>query len=145
MTVQLIVCHFCHTRQPNAWDCAVCARPLHERPTLQGLVTETLPELELHAIGGGENVAATPVEGLEQTALVEHFGAPQLEGLDGSLLEPTLLEAAPALPVEMLPDLEPSLTADPPAPKGPVVCRYCGTPWREGSSRFCARCAMDLF
>lgn len=146
MSVPEIVCQFCHVRQPNAWDCASCGRPLHERPTLQGLETPALPELELHAFDAG-NVAVAAVEGFEVTALVDDSAPPPdlppatLEGL-----EVTLLDDPGAVPEDLSIELEPTQVADAEAleERGPVTCRYCGTPWREGMSVFCVRCGMRI-
>jgi len=148
MTVQLIVCQVCHTRQPNAWDCAVCGRPLHERSTAAGLVTETLPELELTSLGDGGDAHVPPVDGLELTALVDEgtevpAAAGTVEGL-----EPTLIDDPGEPPPLRDPELEieptPLAPIEAPTGRGPVVCRYCSTPWREGSSRFCPRCGMRV-
>ncbi len=145
MTVPQIICPFCHSRQPNAWDCAVCGRALHERPTSQGLQVAPLPELELHRQADVGDVPDAPVDGLELTALADGSGgdAAALEGL-----EPTLLDDGGnvALPQDPSLEIEHTQLDDGPmklAP-GPVICRYCGTPWRDGSSIFCARCAMRI-
>ncbi|HWV39496.1 MAG TPA: hypothetical protein VN033_13585 [Vulgatibacter sp.] len=146
MSVPEIVCQFCHARQPNAWDCAHCGRPLHERPTLQGLQTPTLPELELHAFDAG-NVAVAQVEGLEPTAVVDEASPPPdlpagtLEGL-----EVTRVDDPGEVPTDFSIELEPTQVAEAEAPeeRGPIVCRYCRTPWREGMSVFCVRCGMRI-
>lgn len=149
MTTQQIVCPFCHTRQPNAWDCATCARPLHERPSQSGLTVPSLPELESTALDGGEaNVAVASLQELESTSLGEEGGpAAGTDALAG--LEPTHVEPVGAVP----PLAEPGLVIEP-TPAAPIgaptqrsgqsACRYCGTPKREGASRFCVRCGMRV-
>lgn len=146
MSVPEIVCQFCHVRQPNAWDCAQCGRPLHERPTLAGLETHALPELELHAFDAG-NVAVPALEGFEVTALVDESAPaawPPAATLEG--LEVTLLDDPGDVPADLSIELEPTQVADAEVfeERGPIVCRYCGTGWREGMSVFCVRCGMRV-
>lgn len=144
MSVPEIVCQFCHLRQPNAWDCAHCGRPLHERGTAQGLVTAALPELEPTLFEAPALGRVESLDGLELTALVDgaepaHAAAATLEGL-----ETTLHADAGNVAEDLSVEIEPTRLAEPEAAEeaGPGLCRYCGTPRREGGSIFCARCGM---
>lgn len=135
-----IVCRVCGTRQENAWDCAVCGRPLHERPRV-AVAVEPPPGFEPTRLNEDANVGVGTLPDLVPTAL-DDGGEPLPERFD--LLEPTSFAAAEA-PVEALPDLEPTAFAEVEVPAAAqVVCRYCGTAWHEGQSIFCSRCGMRV-
>jgi DNA-directed RNA polymerase subunit RPC12/RpoP len=130
-----IVCPVCSTSQPNAWFCVVCGKALHDLPKHLPVETPVLPDLELTAAAPVVNAAVVPLEGLEPT---HHAPEPAPFGRIADV-EPT---AAAEVPMEPLPGFEPTAVAAPsaPTPYGPVVCRYCGTPWTPGTSRVCDRC-----
>lgn len=152
MSVQLIVCQFCHSRQPNAWDCAVCGRPLHERPTSKGLETPALPDLEPTLQERGGEVGAVRVDGLETTSVVGEEGIggvasnvaiPPLEGWEPTLVDDVPL-AVPASDPELVLEFTELADPEPPTARGALVCRYCATPGRSDGSRFCPRCGMRI-
>lgn len=138
-----IVCPVCFTQQDNAWDCAACGSPLHERPKHWAVPVDPVEGLELTALGDGGNAAAEPMPDLEPTAADDGV-EPLPEVLED--LEVTRYEDAPEPLPEALPAFEPTAldTREAAAPAGPIACRYCGTPWREGSSVFCAGCGMRV-
>ncbi len=138
----LIVCPVCETRQPNAWFCAVCGKALHALPKHLPVATPALEDLELTVVDPARvNVAVYPIEGLEATrhAPVAAPADPIPE------VEPTILES-PSLPAETLPGFEATGLApsEEHTAYGPVTCKVCGTPWVQGTSRFCARCGVRL-
>jgi len=63
-------------------------------------------------------------------------------------LETTAVSGPVEVQAEVVADIEPTaLAAGEPATAaatGDATCRYCGTPWRPGSSIFCARCGMRI-
>lgn len=144
MSAPSIVCPVCHTQQPNAWDCVVCGGSLHDKPKHWQVPVAPLEGLETTALPDTGNLALDRLEGLEITS---HTEAPppalggRLEGLEPTGFETTAFEG----PGETLEALEPTSHGVEalPSPLLPVTCRYCGTPWREGSI-FCRGCGVRV-
>jgi hypothetical protein len=138
------VCALCEHPQPTGEACDLCGRPLGASPPGPVASTAPLDDLEpthhapvaepREAFDALEPTAAAPVE----------VSGPALEALEATghpaVEEPTL---DPFDLVEF--ELEPTL-AEPvpdPAPRGPLLCRYCRAP-AVGWERFCQRCGMRL-
>ena len=147
MTTQpMIVCTFCETQQPNAWDCSNCGRPLHERPRNAPVPVEALAELEQTALPSAGNVALGAVEGLEATAMVDSKAIAVAPSGDPAVEATALVDSrAIATTPDAVPELERTRIDEdaPTALPTAIACRYCGTPW-QGGSRLCARCGMKV-
>lgn len=152
MTQQMIVCLFCETQQPNAWDCSACGRPLHERPTNQPVQVEVVAGLEQTRLEGADvaAVAQAAVEGLEATSIVDSGRIAITAEVVADLQSTALVDSASlGTTEELMPGLQQTRVEDAPA-DGPtptaetIACRYCGTPWQPGMSQLCARCGMRL-
>lgn len=143
MSAPQIVCPVCHTRQPNAWDCAVCGGSLHDKPRHWQVPVQPLEGLETTALSDPGQPAVELLEGLEITSFAGEGPIETAGPLEG--LETTGWGEFGDGPVEALPDLEAtSFVVDAlPTPLLPTVCRYCGTPWREGSI-FCGGCGVRV-
>lgn len=157
MSAPQIVCPVCHTRQPNAWDCVVCGGSLHDKPRHWQVPVEALEGLETTALATEDPVGVERLEGLEITSLGGGGAPPEggvpLEGLETTHFDGGDLSFETDLAIDVvmdddvlpLPGLEPtSFEAETlPTPLLPTVCRYCGTPWREGSI-FCGGCGVRV-
>ncbi len=139
----MTTCPVCEHQQVEGAECEVCGR-------------------SLRALGAVE-IEVTPLEGLEPTLAAPEAApaaAPAMAELEPTLqasagevpLEPVPeLEPTSAAPVEaageLVPDLEP--TSAPASTDAPtelplfLVCRYCRTPAGPGE-RICGRCGMQL-
>lgn len=147
MTAQpTIVCPFCETSQPNAWDCSSCGRPLHDRPKNVAVQVETVDGLEQTRLDPTAMPAAEALlEGLETTSIIDSRTI-ATDGADPNVEQTALVDSS-AIPegteaVELeatrIADEAPSLLAF------EVTCRFCNTPWRPGQSRFCTGCGMKV-
>jgi hypothetical protein len=135
------ICSLCESSQPAGDACGTCGRPFAPGASApEGLVAP------LEVDRGRHLAAAAPLERLAELEPTAASGAPaaaSAEALDG--LERTAHAAGPPVAPEPL-DLEPARAAAVPddrGARGPVVCRYCGTPPAVGEV-LCARCGMRL-
>lgn len=142
MSAPQIVCPVCHTPQANAWDCVVCGGSLHDKPRHWAVPVEALSDFESTPFADPGSLPVEPLAGLEQTAFVGWEAASPLP-IEG--LETTAYEISGEISLDVVPGLE-TTAFEPdglPTPMLPVICRYCGTSWREGSV-FCGGCGVRV-
>ncbi len=137
-----IVCQVCFTQQDNAWDCVVCGSPLHDKPKHWAVPVQQVEGLELTRFEDGGNVSFERIPDLVLTSADDGIDPlpDELEGLE--LTRYGEVEVA----AEIVPEFEATalVSSAPAAVAAALACRYCGTPWQEGTSVFCARCGMRV-